>query len=223
MNKKTIPLFLMAAVPLLTALLLSQSSETQIQEPSKSIPLEVDEKNHPEPPPTPTPPNLIIEGARAVIANDTEYYETYEKLGYPNGDVPLHYGVCTDLIVRSFRHIDVDIQKLLHEDRTRNPDAYPTHLWEYKKADKNIDHRRCQNLVIWFDRNAESISTEEPSAWKLGDVIFFIRDKQSHPWHVGIISSEGEPQPRMIHLFPPRANEDLVERYGTVHSVYRWG
>lgn len=34
---------------------------------------------------------------RAVI-----YDPAYRKINYPNGDVPAHYGVCSDVIIRSY-------------------------------------------------------------------------------------------------------------------------
>lgn len=62
---------------------------------------------------------------RAVI-----YDPAYRKINYPNGDVPAHYGVCSDVIIRSYRGIGIDLQKLLHEDIKANFALYPSkRIW----------------------------------------------------------------------------------------------
>src|SRR2546426_1119074 len=94
----------------------------------------------------------ILEGARKEAARETPYIMNYEVIPYPSGDVKDGTGVCTDLVVRAFRNAGVDLQKLLHEDRAAHSEAYPRQIWDEKKPDKNIDHRRCQNLVTWFKR-----------------------------------------------------------------------
>lgn len=36
--------------------------------------------------------------------------------GFPHGDVPLHTGVCTDVVIRAYRHQQIDLQKLVNQD-----------------------------------------------------------------------------------------------------------
>lgn len=170
---------------------------------------------------------LTLAGARAEVAKQTVYVENYEVMEYPGGDVK-EGGVCTDLIVRAFRRAGVDLQKLVHEDRVAHADAYPTKLWDMKKPDKNIDHRRCQNMVVWFKRNARSLTTLIDAAnqkeWAGGDVVFFVHEGSSHPWHVAIISDKRAPDgvPLVIHSFPPRTSEgERVDRFGPIHSHFR--
>ncbi len=166
----------------------------------------------------------ILKGAKKEVEKKTVYKETYEVLDYPMGDVPPEIGVCTDLIVRAFRNADIDLQKLLHEDRVQNPGKYPIHLWERREADKNIDHRRCQNLVVFFKRFAQSLDKDDPASWKPGDVIFVIWGKRDYPTHVGIISDrkDTDGSPLLCHLYPPSCHEAPVSRYGPVYGVYRW-
>lgn len=166
----------------------------------------------------------VLEGAKKELAKKTVYKETYEVLAYPMGDVPADIGVCTDLVIRAFRNADIDLQKLLHEDRIQHPDKYPTHLWDNRKADKNIDHRRCQNLVVFFQRFAQSLDKNDPASWKPGDVIFVIWGKRDYPTHVGIISDRRNPDgsPILCHLYPPYCHEASVADYGPVYGVYRW-
>jgi uncharacterized protein YijF (DUF1287 family) len=216
MDRKMFPALLMVATISVATLLLFATPREQPAPP----PVAVAEQT-PVPDAPPSFQALVLEGARDQVQNQTEYRETYESIGYPGGDVPAEYGVCTDLVVRAFRHAGVDLQQALHEDRKAHPQAYPTDLWEYKKPDRNIDHRRCQNLVVYFSRFSEKVDHHAPDSWEPGDVIFFVKDGRKHPWHVGIIA-EGGTQARMIHLFPTTANEDHIDRYGPVHSVWRW-
>ena len=74
------------------------------------------------------------------------YNGSYFVIDYPNGDIPSNFGVCTDVIIRSYRKIGVDLQKLIHEDIKNNFYDYPIskHWPEQKYADSNIDHRRVK-------------------------------------------------------------------------------
>ena len=171
----------------------------------------------------------VAAAARAVVDRGTEYRATYEALDYPGGDVPLTYGVCTDLVVRAYRGAGIDLQRLLYEDRAANPEAYPTHIWEHKEADANIDHRRCQNLDVFFSRQANSLPTEwrdvsAENAWQPGDVVFLIDEGAAHPWHVGIVIEATLPgeRPVLAHLYPPQAAAEPLWKDWNVHSRYRW-
>jgi len=170
----------------------------------------------------------IVEGARREVDSGTIYRETYEVIDYPNGDVSSDIGVCNDLVIRAFRNAGIDLQQRLHEDRTAHPGAYPTHLWDYKKPDRNIDHRRCQNLVAFFERHAQSLPTRfdgaHRAAWRPGDVVFFHRKGKEFPWHVAIVSdqTDADGAPMILHLFPPRAGEVPLTLFLPVHSHYRW-
>lgn len=52
------------------------------------------------------------------------YDGTYRSIPYPGGDVPADTGVCTDVIIRAYRAMGTDLQKLVHEDMSRNFDRY---------------------------------------------------------------------------------------------------
>src|SRR5688500_15670957 len=69
------------------------------------------------------------------------YDPGYFKIPYPNGDVPPGKGVCTDVIIRTYRKLGVDLQKEVHEDMKNNFALYPKN-WGLKTTDRNIDHRR---------------------------------------------------------------------------------
>lgn len=172
---------------------------------------------------------LVLEGARREAEKGTRYIEQYHTLNFPGGDVPPNTGVCTDLVIRAFRNAGVDLQKRVHEDRKANPSAYPTHIWEYKAADTNIDHRRCQNLTVWFKRHSQSltIKTDKDSLdeWQAGDVVFYVRPMASHPWHVAIVSDkrDHDGMPLIIDAYPPRTAEVYrLDQWAPIHSHYRY-
>src|SRR4051794_15019987 len=87
-------------------------------------------------------PSLIVEAARAQIGKTTRYEPTYQVLSYPNGDVPIELGVCTDVVVRALRaSLQMDLQQLVHEDMKSHFSRYPQN-WGLRGPDKNTDHRR---------------------------------------------------------------------------------
>jgi uncharacterized protein YijF (DUF1287 family) len=171
----------------------------------------------------------ILAAARAEAAKHTRYYEDYCELKYPGGDVPANTGVCTDLIVRSLRvAAGIDLQKELQLDMRKAPAAYPK-IWDIKHADSNIDHRRCPNLAVWFTRNATGLTTSlEDDAlkteWQPGDIVFFVRPKATHPWHVAIVSDKRDTRgvPYIVDAFPPETSEThMLDEFAPIHSHYR--
>lgn len=44
------------------------------------------------------------------------YDGSYMAIDYPGGDVPGNIGVCTDVVIRSYRAIGTDLQVLVHEE-----------------------------------------------------------------------------------------------------------
>ncbi len=98
----------------------------------------------------------------ALIHRTTQqvtYDGAYHRLEYPGGDVPDNIGVCTDVIIRSYRQLGIDLQKLVHEDMQANFRAYPSkRIWGLTKPDKNIDHRRVPNLQVYFERHAQVLT-----------------------------------------------------------------
>ena len=53
------------------------------------------------------------------------YDPSYFSIDYPNGDVPKGKGVCTDVIIRAYRKLNIDLQKEVHEDMIANFNKYP--------------------------------------------------------------------------------------------------
>jgi uncharacterized protein YijF (DUF1287 family) len=128
---------------------------------------------------------LIIEGAAAQIGKTTSYDPSYQKIEYPNGDVPLETGVCSDVIVRAFRRGGIDLQKDVHEDMKGNFSVYPTR-WGLKNPDANIDHRRVPNLQTYLERKGKSLSPDGGSETFLpGDIVTW--DLGLGTPHVGLV------------------------------------
>ena len=58
----------------------------------------------------------LVDAARKQIGVTVVYDSGYRRLPYPNGDVPQDRGVCTDVLVRAYRQLGVDLQVRVHED-----------------------------------------------------------------------------------------------------------
>lgn len=100
-----------------------------------------------------------------------EYDPSYFSMDYPNGDIPANKGVCTDVIIRAYRKLDIDLQKEVHEDMEENFEDYPD-IWGLTKTDKNIDHRRVPNLMVFFSRHGEElIKSQQPEDYDVGDIV----------------------------------------------------
>ncbi len=118
------------------------------------------------------------------------YDSDYRKIDYPMGDVPAYKGVCSDVIIRSYRGIDIDLQKLLHEDIKANFSAYPSkRMWGLNKPDTNIDHRRVPNLEVFFTRKGKvKPITKNAEDYVPGDIVSWRLDN-GRP-HIGIVVNE---------------------------------
>jgi uncharacterized protein YijF (DUF1287 family) len=114
----------------------------------------------------------FVEAARQQVGKTLYYDPSYQVLDYPNGDVPIERGVCTDVVVRAMRDAyNYDLQKLVHEDMKKNFSKYPQN-WGSKKLDKNIDHRRVLNLKAFFRRKGWSLPlSNNPSEFQPGDLV----------------------------------------------------
>jgi uncharacterized protein YijF (DUF1287 family) len=122
--------------------------------------------------PSPDWPSRLVRAAERQIGVTLLYDPSYVRLDYPGGDVPRDRGVCTDVVVRAYRHaLGVDLQVLVHEDMRRNFAAYPR-LWGMSGPDPNIDHRRVPNLRTFFRRRGAELDVPaEPSGFLPGDLV----------------------------------------------------
>jgi uncharacterized protein YijF (DUF1287 family) len=129
----------------------------------------------------------FVEAARSQIGRTIIYDPSYRSLDYPNGDVPLNRGVCTDVIIRALRDaFNYDLQKSVHEDMKENFSEYPQ-IWGLRGPDKNIDHRRVPNLKTFFKRQGWSLPvTRQVSGFQAGDIVTCI--VPPHLPHIMIVS-----------------------------------
>ena len=129
--------------------------------------------------------------AAISIIDPTIYYDpSYISIKYPNGDVPKSKGVCTDVVIRAYRKLDIDLQKEVHEDMKANFSKYPNlQKWGMTKTDTNIDHRRVPNLEIFFERKGiKLVVTENANDYKTGEIVtWMINGKLPH---IGIITNK---------------------------------
>ena len=130
----------------------------------------------------------LVEAAKERTSHSVTYDGRYIKLKYPGGDVPDNIGVCTDLVVRCYRKLGIDLQKRVHEDMVKNFHLYPKR-WGLKRADKNIDHRRVPNLRTFFKRYGKVLPISENGlAYKPGELITWMLPGNLP--HIGIVSDQ---------------------------------
>ena len=144
----------------------------------------------------------LSNAAISIIDPEVVYTPAYVGIKYPNGDVPAKTGVCTDVVIRTYRKLGIDLQKEVHEDMKANFSKYHNlKKWGLKTTDKNIDHRRVPNLEVFFERKGEKLPVaENPNDYKTGEIVsWMIADKLPH---IGIIthlkSSDGK-RPMIVH------------------------
>lgn len=107
----------------------------------------------------------------SLTEQNVTYDPSYFSISYPNGDVPSDKGVCTDVIIRAYRKVGIDLQELIHLDMKNNFSVYPN-IWGLSSTDKNIDHRRVPNLMTYFSRLGETKPiTNKPEDYIPGDII----------------------------------------------------
>ncbi|MFZ0449537.1 MAG: DUF1287 domain-containing protein [Desulfatiglandaceae bacterium] len=127
----------------------------------------------------------LADAAVERLSHDVTYDGSYRKIDYPNGDVPDHIGVCSDLVVRAYRVVGIDLQQAVHEDMEANFSTYPK-IWGHRAPDANIDHRRVGNLQVFFERNGILLAeSRNPEDYMPGDLVTWILPGNLP--HIGIV------------------------------------
>ncbi|MCX7557549.1 DUF1287 domain-containing protein [Xanthomonadaceae bacterium JHOS43] len=153
---------------------------------------------------------VLINAARARTRIGETYDPSYVVIAYPGGDVPADRGVCTDVVIRAYRAIDIDLQVLVHEDMRTHFARYPA-LWGLERPDRNIDHRRVPNLETWFRRQGAALPPSRTAAdYRPGDVVSW-RLPGNLP-HIGIVSDRdsAEGTPLILHNIGAGSTEEDV-------------
>ena len=157
-----------------------------------------------------------------------KYVADYVQIKYPNGDVPANTGVCTDLVIRAYRDLGIDLQKEVHEDMAKHFSNYPK-LWKLKQPDSNIDHRRVPNLMVYFkNKKSELPVTDKAEDYKPGDMVTWnLQNKNavSGITHIGIITNQrsynGERYLVAHNIGNGNVLEDMLFEY-TIIGHYRF-
>jgi uncharacterized protein YijF (DUF1287 family) len=113
----------------------------------------------------------LSQSAISLTQQQVQYDPSYFSIPYPNGDVPAGKGVCTDVVIRAYRKVGIDLQNEVHEDMKLHFGDYPK-LWGLRGTDTNIDHRRVPNLMTYFSRKGEvKPASKLPADYQPGDVV----------------------------------------------------
>ena len=148
------------------------------------------------------PPSDLSQAALELTKDDVTYDPAYFKIAYPGGDVPKDKGVCTDVVIRAYRKLGIDLQQKVHEDMKAHFSVYPK-KWGLKTTDTNIDHRRVPNLMTFFERKGTVLAkSKNPSDYRPGDIVCW--DLGGGITHIGIVVDKKSPQ---------------NDRYMVVHNI----
>lgn len=143
--------------------------------------------------PAPSEPafaDRLVAAAREQLSLLVIYDPSYRKLEYPMGDVPWYIGVCTDVIVRAYRKLGIDLQPLVHRSGVGS-------------GDRNIDHRRVLVLKKFLGRHGKSLPvSDDPADYRPGDLVtYHVPDGRYSKTHIAIVSNGKNPDgvPLVIH------------------------
>jgi uncharacterized protein YijF (DUF1287 family) len=163
----------------------------------------------------------ILEGAYQQVGVTIIYDGSYRRLSFPGGDVPIERGVCSDVLIRAYRHAGLDLQFLVNQDMSRSFDSYPR-LWGLTKPDPNIDHRRVPNLAEFFRRNGMTLPISARAGdYRAGDIVSW-RLASGVP-HIGMISDRWQNgRPLIIHNIGAGAQVEDILFANVITGHYRY-
>ncbi len=131
---------------------------------------------------------LLADSAFTLTYDKVTYDPSYFSIAYPSGDVPADKGVCSDVVIRAYRKLGIDLQQEVHEDMAAHFGIYPT-IWGLSRPDKNIDHRRVPNLMTFFARHGTTKPiTADSSDYVAGDLICW--SLGGGRTHIGIVANK---------------------------------
>ena len=132
----------------------------------------------------------LAAAARAQLDDFVVYNDAYMSMSYPMGDVPAFYGVCTDLVVRAYRTLGVDLQELVQQTGSGS-------------GDHSIDHRRTETLRRLFGRFGETLAiSDDPEDYSPGDLITYYRPLNTRSRaHIAIVADRkgASGRPMIVH------------------------
>ena len=156
----------------------------------------------------------LATAAQRQTAEFTVYTDKYRRLAYPMGDVPALFGVCTDVVIRAYRALGVDLQALIHIARIG-------------PADTSIAHRRTFTLRRYFaSRGASMPISEFAEDYLPGDIVTYYRPQnRGSRDHIVIVSNQiaHSGRPMIVHNrgWGPQIEDALFVDKITGHYRYR--
>jgi len=168
--------------------------------------------------------NPLVEAAKERLQHWVIYDGSYQVIDYPNGDVDPGRGVCTDVVIRAYRTVGIDLQQRVHEDMQAHFQLYPDH-WGLTRPDPNIDHRRVPNLETYFQRHGTELPiTNEADDYQPGDLVTWRLQHNGLP-HIGIVSDVKAASGRytIIHNigWGPKLDDMLFDHRNVGHYRYQ--
>jgi hypothetical protein len=163
----------------------------------------------------------IIDSAHEQVGVTLYYDPSYSVIRFPGGDVPMARGVCTDVIIRAYRSVGVDLQLLVNQDMRKAFSAYPRN-WGLSRPDPNIDHRRVPNLAVFFTRHGQVLPiSREAKDYRPGDVVTW--RLSGGLAHIGLVSDRSaDGRPLVVHNIGAGTKvEDILFAF-TITGHYRY-
>ena len=133
-------------------------------------------------------------------------------------------GVCTDVIVRAYRGIGVDLQAPRPTGTCTRPLALIRSSGGFRTPDFNIHHRRVPNLAAFFKRHGQDSAGDEKRRfdYKPGDIVAWKLD-DGRP-HIGLVSDrQSGGMPLVVHNIGQGAQVENTLFAFTVTGHYRYG
>ena len=146
--------------------------------------------------------NILADSALTLTRQVVHYDPNFYAIPYPNGDVFPNRGMCTDVIIRAFRKIGVDLQQRVCEDIIKY-DKIDTTAADFKRPNTSVVHRCVPILMTFFERNAYTLENSyNPNDYHPGDIVCW--RLEAGELHMGIVS---------------RLRSDDNQRYIIIHNI----
>ncbi|MEA3418958.1 MAG: DUF1287 domain-containing protein [Campylobacterota bacterium] len=160
--------------------------------------------------------DAFIKSAQKQVGKTLTYNPEYAYIKYPMGDIPLSKGVCTDVLVRAFRGVNIDLQERIYRDKKKFPKRYKG-LYYTDKLDPNIDHRRVKNIQQYLISRGYRVN----DTFKPGDIVVWkLKGRNGKSLdHIGICSDKRNKhgEPLILHNINSGAKkEDVLRKYKIV-------
>jgi len=161
--------------------------------------------------------DTFISAARTQVGKTLTYNPEYAKLKFPGGDIPLSKGVCTDVVVRALRGLDIDLQERIYHYKKSHPKLFKG-LYYTDRLDPNIDHRRVKNIQTYLLARGYRVKDD----FRPGDIVVW-KLPGSNLDHIGICSDRknADDEPLIIHNVGAGAQEEDVLRAYKIVDHFR--